>query len=276
MAKLRRVSFIQTFRLLTHKLVVCSLKALLQLESLTRFTDFVTRFRVQTTHTLIHDHLELKFSHPNPQIRSRNETFATKEPETLTWIETFKDGETLWDIGANVGLYSIYAAKRGCRVIAFEPSVFNLEFLVRNINLNRVGERVGVAALAIGGTTPGFAKLHMSSASWGDSQNNFDGGTPHGVTKEGSVINYQVVGLPLDSVRETLHLSYPHHIKIDVDGIEPEILESGPLTLQHATSVLVEIPQNDGAREKISTALTRAGLVLVLTQRQNQIWTRQK
>lgn len=259
-----------------RKLTVSVLKALLQTKLLTRFTDFVTRSRVQTTHTLIHNHLTFEFTHPTPQIRSRNKTFASKEPETLTWIETFKEGETLWDIGANVGLYSIYAAKRGCRVIAFEPSVFNLEFLVRNINLNHVAERVGVAALALGGNAPGFAMLRMSSTAWGDSQNSLDSATPQGAAADAPAIHYQVVGLPLDSVRETLRLSYPHHIKIDVDGIEPEILESGPLTLQHVTSVLVEIPQHVGAREKISTALTRAGLELVLTQRQNQIWRRQK
>ena len=259
-----------------RKLVVLSLKALLQTKTLTRFTDFVVRTCVQSTYTLTHDHLSFKFTHPNPQIRSRNETFASKEPETLTWIETFREGETLWDIGANVGIYSIYAAKRGCHVIAFEPSVFNLEFLVRNIDLNSVGDRIGVAALALGGTAPGFAMLRMSSTAWGDSQNSLDSATPQGATADAPAIHYQVVGLPLDSVRETLRLSYPHHIKIDVDGLEPEILETGPLTLQHATSVLVEIPQHGGARERISTALTRAGLELVLTQRQNQIWRRQK
>ena len=39
-------------------------------------------------------------------------------------------GGVFVDIGANIGLYSIYAAKcRNIKVFAFEPSVFNLEFL---------------------------------------------------------------------------------------------------------------------------------------------------
>ena len=55
------------------------------------------------------------------------------------------EGSVVWDIGANVGLYSCYAAKhRGCRVFAFEPYVFNLEILARNIYLNQLSERVTI------------------------------------------------------------------------------------------------------------------------------------
>ena len=35
--------------------------------------------------------------------------FFSKEPETLEWIDNFsKDSSIFWDIGANIGLYSIY------------------------------------------------------------------------------------------------------------------------------------------------------------------------
>jgi len=46
----------------------------------------------------------------------RANTLLTKEPETIAWIDTFEPGETLWDIGANVGVYSLYAGlKPACR-----------------------------------------------------------------------------------------------------------------------------------------------------------------
>ena len=77
---------------------------------------------------------ELKFYSPNRINKFRIQTFATKEPETLDWIDSFDDKSVFWDIGANVGIYSIYAAKKkSCNVVAFEPSVFNLEALARNI-----------------------------------------------------------------------------------------------------------------------------------------------
>ena len=50
--------------------------------------------------------------------RFRALTFSDKEPETLTWIDGFVDGETLLDIGANIGIYTLYAAKKGITVRA--------------------------------------------------------------------------------------------------------------------------------------------------------------
>ncbi len=74
-----------------------------------------------------HEGISLRFSAPNALSRFRYETFSSKEPETLEWINHLPSGAILWDIGANVGLYSIYAAKkRECKVWAFEPSIFNL------------------------------------------------------------------------------------------------------------------------------------------------------
>ena len=80
---------------------------------------------------VVHSDCNLKFVDLNWITRFRINTFATKEPETLAWIDTFENKTVFWDIGANVGLYSCYAVKRhNCKVCAFEPSIFNLELLV--------------------------------------------------------------------------------------------------------------------------------------------------
>ena len=98
-------------------------------------TDAMKRKR-----SVIHNNTQLTFTVPNQLNRFRIDTFSTKEPETLEWIDTIPNNSTLWDIGANVGLYSIYAAKaKNCKVIAFEPSVFNLELLARNIFIMLLG-----------------------------------------------------------------------------------------------------------------------------------------
>ena len=94
--------------------------------------------------------LNLIFSIPNALNRYRADTFSTKEPETLEWIDSIPNGSVVWDIGANIGLYSCYAAKqRGCRVFAFEPSVFNLELLARNIFLNELTEQITIVPLPL-------------------------------------------------------------------------------------------------------------------------------
>lgn len=58
----------------------------------------------------------------------RYETLSTKEPETLEWVVCVPADAVLWGIGGNIGLFTVYAAKkRNYKVWAFEPSVFNLE-----------------------------------------------------------------------------------------------------------------------------------------------------
>ena len=69
---------------------------------------------------------EIKFFVPNQLVVYRVNTYFTKEPETLEWIDSFekKDNLIFWDIGANIGLYSIYNSLKHPKstTIAFEPS----------------------------------------------------------------------------------------------------------------------------------------------------------
>ena len=81
----------------------------------------------------------LTFYVPNRLSYYRVDTFHLKEPETLEWVDNFKKESVFWDIGANIGLYSCYAAKKNfTKVYAFEPSIFNLEWLGKNIFLNNL------------------------------------------------------------------------------------------------------------------------------------------
>jgi FkbM family methyltransferase len=240
-----------------------------------RFTDFVTRTRVGQSETVNHAGSTLILSHVNPQTRSRNTTFATKEPETLTWIESFLPGQVLWDIGANVGLYSVYAAKKDVQVVAIEPSVFNLEFLVRNICLNKLENKIWVLPMAVGTPSPSFETLNLASASWGDSGNAF-ATNKDSLGQEGRFsFSYNLPGIPLDSLTTIFRTPEPDHVKIDVDGIEADIVESGPRVFSRVSSVLVEVPKISGSSERIAEALTFAGLTLRTITRQNQIWFRE-
>ncbi len=58
-----------------------------------------------------HKQIKMFFYVPNPLNKYRIKTFSTKEPETLAWIDSFESDAVFWDVGANIGLYSIYAVK---------------------------------------------------------------------------------------------------------------------------------------------------------------------
>ena len=63
----------------------------------------------------------------------RAETFFTKEPDTIEWIESFDKNDVFLDIGANIGIYSLYAAKNVSKVWAIEPE--SLNFAMLNLNI---------------------------------------------------------------------------------------------------------------------------------------------
>ena len=69
---------------------------------------------------------ELCFFAPSPLLRSRAASVVTKEPDMIAWLKGLGQQDVLWDVGSNVGVFSVYAAAvQGCRVIAFEPSAAN-------------------------------------------------------------------------------------------------------------------------------------------------------
>ena len=113
--------------------------------------------------------VKINFCIPNSWARARAETFSTKEPETLDWIEDFPSGTILWDIGGNLGLYSLYTALKDntAKVYTFEPSVFNLEILARNIVLNGLQNQITIIPMALSDKS-GPDILHMSTTAWGE------------------------------------------------------------------------------------------------------------
>lgn len=79
----------------------------------------------------------------------RAETFWTKEPETLAWIGTMLSNSTerqqyFVDVGANIGIYSLFAAAKSpnCKILAIEPFEVNFAELIRNVALNGFEDRI--------------------------------------------------------------------------------------------------------------------------------------
>jgi FkbM family methyltransferase len=188
--------------------------------------------------------MSLELAVPNGLNRYRADTFATKEPETLEWIDRIPENSVLWDIGANVGLYSCYAAKaRGCRVFAFEPSVFNLEILARNIFLNELTDRVTIVPLPLSDRLA-FNKLNMTSTDWGGSLSTFGEFYGHDGESISKVFEIPTIGLSMVDAVSLLHIPRPAYIKMDVDGIEHLILKGGLPILREIREASIEINDN--------------------------------
>lgn len=251
------------------------------LETLQRFRlgrtliSMTTRFAIsQTASTKIRDvtvhYSTIEFS----WLKSRFEDTPPLEPTTLQWIDEATENSVLWDIGANIGSYVIYAGlKKNMKVVAFEPSPFNIEFLSRNIWLNNLESQVTVVPNPLSSDVT-QAKLLMKSIEWGNSGSTFgenyaENGQPIEVEFE-----YQTIGFSMDQALTWLGLAQPDYIKLDVDGIEGLILSGGKTVLSKVKSLLVEVPEFESGQRLVQSALKQAGLTREKTAQHNEIWSR--
>ncbi len=215
------------------------------------------------TRKVNHGGIQMTFAVPNRLNNYRVETFSTKEPDTLIWLDSMPTGSILWDVGANIGLYSIYAAKAcNSTVFAFEPSVFNLELLARNVYGNGVQEKVTLVPIALSDSL-GVKPFSMSSTAWGGALSAFGADFDQYGRSMCTNFQYQTIGLSMEEAVHLLGIPTPRFLKIDVDGIEHFILRGSPSILNQVDSVLVEINDAFVEQQEASTkALIDAGLVL--------------
>ena len=196
--------------------------------------------------------------------RFRFETFYTKEPETISWIKDFKRG-IFWDIGAYVGLYSIYSSKivKNLKVFAFEPSIFNLEILIKNIYKNQKQDDIKIITNPISDFNK-FDYFYLSTIEKGGANSSFG-------KKIENQFSYKTNSLSCDNLKNIYNLDEPNYVKIDVDGNELEILKSIFATFKNIESFLVEVNED---QEEIFSLMEKNNYKLVFNKedRTNKIW----
>lgn len=173
--------------------------------------------------------------------RFRVNTYATKEPETLDWLDqNLRDNDTLVDVGANIGVYSLYAAKRNakCRVFAFEPSAINFARLCNNIVLNQI-ENILPCNVPLS-DREAFTSFFISDLQAGEALNTLgdDAHTPDRPV----LLRQKTLSTTLDLLNSKYDMPQANLIKVDVDGFEPHILAGASQALRSRTlrSILVE------------------------------------
>lgn len=209
------------------------------------------------THAIALEKTTLLFHRVNPLTAYRIASFFEKEPETIEWMDSFAENAIFWDIGANIGLYSLYAAKmRQATVYAFEPSIFNLELLTRNIAANEAQEKISIIPLCLSDTNT-IDAFNLSTTEWGGAGAAFASDHDQHGNALRKKFTYRMPGMSADSFRALYALPAPNYVKIDVDGIEHLILAGMAETLRapELRSLLVEtsfdFPEQAETIEKI-------------------------
>jgi FkbM family methyltransferase len=186
----------------------------------------------------------LKFYAPSVLLRQRAEGILAKEPDTIAWLDTLTDRDVLWDVGANVGVFTLYAvAMRGCRALAFEPSAPNFFVLTRNIQLNDLSDRATAYCVALSGASE-LGTLNLDSPSLGAALSQFGSAGDHSrYAISSKPVTHGMLGFTVDDFIRQFTPLFPTHIKLDVDGLEWRILQGAAATLRDARlrSLMVEL-----------------------------------
>lgn len=189
----------------------------------------------------LHPHVQtdgLIFLTPNTHCGWRVDTLLTKEPDTIEWINQMKPGETLFDVGANMGQYSMLAAKRGVNVHAFEPDAQNFALMCRNFALNKLKGKMTPWPIALTNCT-GLDTFFVTNVMAGGSCNSFGDKVDYHLQPKKFKFEQGCFGTSLDEF--CYQFGFADHIKIDVDGLEHKVIAGANVAMKKAQSVLVEL-----------------------------------
>jgi len=205
----------------------------------------------------------LRFRVRNVDEYNRATNALHNELGTLRWIaDTVGPGDVFYDVGANIGIFSLLAAHRagaGGRVVAFEPHAATLATLLENVMLNGLGERIDVLSSALHRTTGHHPFLYRSLvAGSGLSQ---VGATrdPFGHDAEPVARELKAVASGDDLIASGT-IGPADVIKIDVDGNEADVvagLRSLLTSARRPRSVQIEV--NPDGQAELLELMSAAG-----------------
>jgi FkbM family methyltransferase len=162
--------------------------------------------------------------------------------ERKIFLAAIHQGDLILDIGANIGIYSLLAAKKGARVVAFEPDDENVELFRYHVDVNGMRDRVGVMPIAAASMRKDI-KLFRNPLNSG------------GTTAFGNTDPMTVPGMPIDE----LGLENVSVCKLDVEGSESDVILGMQRTIARSPKMrmLVEYNEQFGDGDRLMSLLKR-------------------
>lgn len=151
--------------------------------------------------------------------------------------EEIESGSVFFDIGANVGFYSLLAALRAGpagRVYAFEPLPANISLLRKHLELNRIAN-VEVFEMALSDYSGTESFVSEASRAMGK------------LAPEGDLT---VETTTLDALLASGRIAPPHAIKMDIEGSEARALAGGETCFRRYRPKLFLATHGDVVRDQ--------------------------
>ncbi len=166
------------------------------------------------------------------------------EPElTALLMDLLTPGSVFFDVGANVGYYSLLAAARGAVVHAFEPHPALAQQLRRSVALSRSGRRLRVKQAAVG-AADGRGELFLSPD---PAANGWASLLPLRHLEGGASVRVDIVSL--DSYCRLHDVPAVDLVKLDVEGAEADVISGAREVLSklRPRAIICELSAFDGA-----------------------------
>lgn len=186
---------------------------------------------------------KVTFHVPNQMALWRVQTIFQKEPCTIQWLNGFRKNAVFLDVGANVGMYTVYASVvRGVRTFAFEPESQNFALLNKNIVANGLNGKVLATCAALSDQFE-LDRLYLSEFRVASSCHSFGEEVGFDLNRRPSPYAQGCVSLTIDMLVDRGDIDIPNYIKVDVDGFEHKVLYGAEKTLERpeVEEILIEI-----------------------------------
>ena len=205
----------------------------------------------------------IKFSLTSSKSLVRALNLFNKEPATISWIRTFEENSIFFDIGANIGQFTLFAAiVAKSKVYSFEPESNNFKGLVENILLNKLFDKVYSYPIGISNKTE-LTTLYLSTFSRGQSHHMVGESLDHNLVYKNYEMKQGIFSTTLNELIDKWNFPIPNYLKIDVDGIEYKIIEKSDkiLSSKNLNSVLIELNPKRKQDKKIIDILKNHGFI---------------
>lgn len=207
------------------------------------------------------DLLEVSLGGARALVRPRTEDLGllalTQEPNVAAWFHP-REGETVIDVGANVGGYTVRAAHAGARVLSLEPNPQTFAVLQKCVGLNG-WTNVELRQIAAG-RVGGASTLYLPEVFSGRAS------LVHDFKSHSVQVNVD----SLDNVVKSSGLTRVDWLKIDVEGSEIDVLEGARATLRRTKRIIIEVePVNEVLAKRILTEET--GFVILHRDAQPEV-----
>lgn len=199
----------------------------------TRLDDTSYKYKIMTRDVWIESR-RFKIYSANPlRLNLDGETLLT------SIIPNVKSGEVVYDVGSNVGLYSLSIAvhQPSASIFAFEPNPETFLKLKSNLELNKeFSSSIRPLQVALGNTN-GINNFLLSSQHERSSLYEYNATWDNAQIKRRVSVEVRTI----DSLIAEGRLPPPNHLKIDAEGADPLIIEGALGTIsEHLPKVYVE------------------------------------